>query len=380
MTVEAPPPRAADRFQSLDALRGICALLVALYHFDTPGLISTSALVRHSYIFVDYFFVLSGFVIAFSYGDRIETRQISLGRFMALRFGRIYPLHIAVILVLLLLELAVAGAGIFSSGVRDAFTGQRSLPSLVQNILLLQALGVQDQTTWNGPSWSIAAEMWSYLLFGLVLLVPRRWVSWVAAGLSSCALALLIARLPSINATYDFGFVRCVYGFGLGLLLYRLFRKIGPIGGHVAEGASLGLAVAFVWFAEGRWTFAAPAIFAIGIYVLASAKGFISKLLTHPPFQLLGLVSYSIYMIHVFVAARLMQLLSLVAPEVTRWNGTSVVVGGSPLIGDLLSIVDMIVLVGCSYISYRLIERPGREWTRRRLAHRAISRQVAPAE
>lgn len=105
MSVERPPHVAAHRFEALDALRGVCALLVALYHFDAPGVVSTSRLIGNSYLFVDYFFVLSGFVIAFSYGNRLASGEISTARFMALRAGRIYPLHLAMIGAYFALEL-----------------------------------------------------------------------------------------------------------------------------------------------------------------------------------------------------------------------------------------------------------------------------------
>lgn len=62
--------RAGERFLVLDSWRGICALLVALFHFPTSSIISQSAFVGGSYLFVDFFFVLSGFVIASSYDGR----------------------------------------------------------------------------------------------------------------------------------------------------------------------------------------------------------------------------------------------------------------------------------------------------------------------
>ena len=88
---------ASTRFDVLDAMRGICALIVALYHFNTTGLLSQLGIVKHGWIFVDYFFVLSGFVIAHSYGARLAERTVGVPRFIALRFGRIYPLHIVVL-------------------------------------------------------------------------------------------------------------------------------------------------------------------------------------------------------------------------------------------------------------------------------------------
>ncbi|TIU76049.1 MAG: acyltransferase, partial [Mesorhizobium sp.] len=84
---------AGERFLVLDSWRGICALLVALFHFPTTSMISQSAFVGGSYLFVDFFFVLSGFVIASAYGGRLNEPD-DLARFALVRFGRIYPLHL----------------------------------------------------------------------------------------------------------------------------------------------------------------------------------------------------------------------------------------------------------------------------------------------
>ena len=123
VTIEAPTRQAAERFENLDAIRGICALFVALFHFPANGLLASNALVRNAYLFVDYFFVLSGFVIAFSYGDRLCAGEISLGRFIGLRLGRIYPLHLAVLAVFVLLQLLLLVPGLAGLSDRAPFTG-----------------------------------------------------------------------------------------------------------------------------------------------------------------------------------------------------------------------------------------------------------------
>ena len=66
------------RFEVLDAWRGIAALLVAVYHFQTMHHAAFLPFVRNSYLFVDFFFVVSGFVIAHAYAGRLETRRDAL--------------------------------------------------------------------------------------------------------------------------------------------------------------------------------------------------------------------------------------------------------------------------------------------------------------
>jgi peptidoglycan/LPS O-acetylase OafA/YrhL len=77
---------------ALDSLRGVCASIVAFFHVDGDALIKTVPFVANGFLFVDFFFVLSGFVIAASYGEKIVT-GFPIGKFMFLRLGRLYPLH-----------------------------------------------------------------------------------------------------------------------------------------------------------------------------------------------------------------------------------------------------------------------------------------------
>ncbi len=84
------------RFVALDALRGLCAIFVCLFHFHSTSTIFSGSFVRSSWQFVDFFFVLSGFVIAANYRSRLQD-GMPIGRFLGLRLGRIYPLHVFVL-------------------------------------------------------------------------------------------------------------------------------------------------------------------------------------------------------------------------------------------------------------------------------------------
>lgn len=81
------------RFVALDSWRGVCACLVAFMHFDVYSHFHTLPFVWNSYLFVDFFFVLSGFVISASYRTRLML-GFGVCKFMLLRFGRVYPLHL----------------------------------------------------------------------------------------------------------------------------------------------------------------------------------------------------------------------------------------------------------------------------------------------
>ena len=135
------------RFAALDSLRGVAAIGVAAYHIHGSGLLFNSALVRSGWLWVDFFFVLSGFVIAASYGDRL-AQGFAVRRFMLLRLGRIYPLHIAMLALYLGIELLRL---IFQPDGRSAnppFAGLRSPEYLLASTLLIQTF-LATPSAWN---------------------------------------------------------------------------------------------------------------------------------------------------------------------------------------------------------------------------------------
>src|SRR5690348_368784 len=98
-----------SRFVALDSWRGICAVLVVLFHFTSvlPSALDGSMFIRNSYLFVDFFFVLSGFVLCHGYRGRIAGTH-DAWRFALRRFARVWPLH-AVVLACFVAAIAVVG-------------------------------------------------------------------------------------------------------------------------------------------------------------------------------------------------------------------------------------------------------------------------------
>lgn len=359
------------RFETLDALRGICALLVALFHFRASGAITSLAIVQNGWLFVDYFFVLSGFVIAHGYGVRLQSGEVSPGRFLALRFARLYPLHLAVLLAFVAIEGVLWLFADQLSGIttRTAFSDSRDGASLLQNLFLLQSLGLRDGLSWNGPSWSISAEMWTYVLFSVVLMARGRALAILAALLAALALILMVRTSGSLDWTYDWGAVRAILGFATGVLTYLAFRRFGVLSGTVWEAAALVGAGLFVALAEGTATFAAPPVFALTIWLLAGEKGVVARILKMRCFQLLGLLSYSIYMVHTFVQARLGEVLQLSGLSGVSADDQGIThIDAAPLVGDGLSVAMLALVIGASMISYHLVEEPGRRLLKRWLA------------
>jgi peptidoglycan/LPS O-acetylase OafA/YrhL len=158
------------RFAVLDGWRGLAALLVALHHISllTVSHFYSLSFVQHSFLFVDFFFVLSGFVIAHAYVTRLwSLNEASL--FVVRRVGRLWPLHIFVLGLLIAFQLAKAVAERLAGMSIGEPAFSEATPAIVSaiwtNVLLIHSLGIHDKLTWNGASWSISTEFYTYLIF-----------------------------------------------------------------------------------------------------------------------------------------------------------------------------------------------------------------------
>ena len=217
----------AGRFVALDALRGVAALAIAWRHLNGSGPLLSGPAHDNLSLGVDFFFVLSGFVISASYGDRLAAGFATL-RFMALRIGRVWPLHAAMVGAYIVLELvfAVAGAGVLQG--REPFTGPRDPWALPGVLLLVQAVVWPGRDLWNVQSWSISVEVLLYLAVALAW----RWMgrrAWMPAGL--VAIAALIALQVGIETQH--WLLRGIGGFGLGM--GRLRHLAARVGAGAAE-------------------------------------------------------------------------------------------------------------------------------------------------
>lgn len=371
----------AHRYRVLDAWRGICACLVTLVHIPVAHSWQGTAVFHNMQLFVDFFFVLSGFVICYAYGEELERGRNWQG-FMIRRFGRVYPLHFAVLAAFVGLELVkwVASAGGGASFEGAPFTGPRSLSTLASNLLLTQSFGLHGMTSWNGPAWSIGVEFYTYAVFALVVMVLGL-RSWVFAALSLAGLAAVGLFSPLwLFGTHDFGFMRCLYGFFLGCLIAMAIGRAAPgFAGTssrwmtdratVIEAGAIALLAVYLCFTGlDATSLAAPLVFALIVMVFAPERGAISKLLLSAPAQALGLWSYSIYMIHTLLFTLLKSVLAVIAGKgllplsspvmepVRLWTLNS------PL-GDLaLTATYLAIVLVMARFSYAYIEAPARRW------------------
>jgi peptidoglycan/LPS O-acetylase OafA/YrhL len=344
-------------FYSLEGLRGVAALIVALFH-TWESTATSLPLVQHGWLFVDLFFVISGFVMSHVYRDAQSSKSVILS-FLIKRFGRLYPLHFITLLVFILAEHALQyakhaaaqlGHAIGSNPVNFSLI---DLPSIFYHALLLHGIGLKGTHAYNGPSWSISTEFWTYLVFGLSLWLfakNRRsqqmgtWGLLCIGGLAAC----LLAGKNSLVILDGFAWCRCIYSYFLGAMLPGWRDMMSPRKTTVAwmQVATLLISVVMVSIANesSRLTFLAPLGFAALVLSLSFDAGPVHALPPSPPAKFLGKISYSMYMTH-------STLLGFFNP-----------IGGmlhEPY-KSLLTAIYVVTLIYISSQTYRLIEAPWR--------------------
>uniref|UniRef100_UPI0007819222 acyltransferase family protein n=1 Tax=Aureimonas sp. AU12 TaxID=1638161 RepID=UPI0007819222 len=292
----------------LTSLRGIAAAMVVVYHY-TGGFLPaidigpSTGLVARGYLFVDLFFVLSGFVMAHAYSAAFDRRVglAAWGGFVRARLARVYPLHVVILFGFLGLETAKWLATHVGYSVGTPFNEASTAGQFALNLLLLQTSGLLAFPTWNGPAWSIGAEFLVYLAFPFVSVAILRSGRILRAGIAVAAVALLLAISEggaNLDQTARLGALRCLAEFTLGMLAYRLYAETA-VARFAGTPAVVGAAAATLLALH----FEAPDIlvplgFTAVILLVAANRGAAARLLSAPWLVTLGLVSYSVYMVH----------------------------------------------------------------------------------
>lgn len=356
------------RFSVLDSWRGLCALWVVLYHFRVFSHVNDLWITRHGYVAVDFFFALSGFVIAHAYGAQLGS-MAERARFVIRRFGRLYPLHIVCLLVVVAMEAARWGAGLavgHDIG-KPAFEGETSLLALAANLVLVQGIGLFDQFTWNIPAWSISVELAVCVIFVVASLWRRPLLTAaVLAVVGVLGLLWLSYNMPIEGRT---ALARGVAGFFLGVLAQRLhavFRTRGwTLPGWLELFAPLGVFLSMWIWTNGFWPGSAL-IFAALVFLFAFEAGPLSRLMKAPFLMKWGETSYSIYLIHYPLVLAMFggaALWSSVTGQQLFVQGKGLVLSlGNPWIGDLATLAFLAVVILLAKVTYRWIETPGRLW------------------
>jgi peptidoglycan/LPS O-acetylase OafA/YrhL len=358
------------RFEALDALRGICALLVALFHIPIYHALKDFGAFGNLQFCVDMFFALSGFVLCHAYGARLNHKADGL-RFVAVRFARLWPLHAVMLVLFAGIEIAkIVFTRADGSMALDSqpFGQGHSLFEAITNILFLQSFHLHSGLSWNGPAWSAAVEFYVSLLFaGIILLFPNRKREIFLALCLAGGVLLHLVSPETIFVSNDWGMVRAIFSFFAGCLVYEL--RLSSQGRleipNILEAFCAILVTMFVLSRPaGALQLAFPLLAGIVIYTFSFDQGRISRLLRSRPLQKIGLWSYSIYMVHTFIFQVLKMGVSFVGHkthlELVGWhNEEKMVLLGTP--GQALVpalILTVLLVIPVAALTYRWIEKP----------------------
>lgn len=355
-----------ERFQVLDSFRGLCALFVVVYHLHVSDSFAEIAFFRGSSIFVEFFFVLSGFVLAHGYAFR---ENLSFGPFLSARFFRLYPLHLFMLLVFVLLELGKWSAleffGISFNNM--AFTNDYALESILPNLLLVHAwTPFTNPLSFNTPSWSISIEFYMYLLLYLSLLMAGRLRMLVWGLLPPVMFYLMITGSDLLVPAV----MRGLSGFFGGVICYLVYRRYlsrinVPVWlASLVEVALILLVIAVVQSDVEYRSVWATLVFFLTVLWFSLESGLLSTALKRDSLQFLGRLSYSMYMTHAAVIY-LFTSLFLVLQKLIGRQTMSMVDGvrffdtGYGLWNNLLVALMLASVLLCSCWTYRVIEVRG---------------------
>lgn len=335
--------------KTLTSVRGIAAWLVVLFHIRASihGLPELGlTILSKGYLAVDFFFLLSGFVIWMSYSQRLREGGVgATAEFLRRRIARIWPLHVFVLGVAVAIAVAMA-----MTGREPEHFPFRELPL---HFLLLQNWGFTEKLTWNDPAWSISCELGAYLAFPLLAWA----VDWRRMP-APAIIASIAALLGILHAIFAFqgatalgqeiprlGLIRCLLEFSCGTAVAALWLRWRDEW-HRPALLSAALAAALLTMSISGLlpeTLAVPAGFAAALLALALLR---TSPLDARPLHYLGEISYATYLGHYILWFAFKLVL------VDNAHAVSL-----PLIALYLALV-----LASSAALYHWVERPAQRW------------------
>ena len=302
-------------YEVLNGLRGVAAIVVVIFHiFEAFATSHLDQKVNHGYLAVDFFFILSGFVVAYAYDDR--WGRMSIKDFLKRRFIRLHPMVVMGALI---------GAVMFYFQVSNVWDVTKVSVTDLLIATLLSALlipatvggeirGLGEMFPLNGPSWSLFFEYIGNILYAFFIRRLHTWALTLVVLVSAVSLARFSIWGPTgdicvgyslTGSEFTGGISRLLFSFTAGLLLFRIFKPLSNVKGFFWIGAivlTVLLSLPRIGGAEDMWKNglydAACSIIAFPLLVyLGASEQKMSKAMTGLC-KFLGDISYPLYMVH----------------------------------------------------------------------------------
>lgn len=286
---------------ALTGLRGIGAVWVFLFHlfgnYELP-------IIHQGNLAVPMFFVLSGFILSFVHETDFckipNARTLKL--FFSARLARIYPLHIFVLLVLLLFTTLLPSF-------IERYQSQRfSLPNFFATLFLIQTWGIGHFTpfkdasdAWNGPAWSLSAEMAYYLLFPWIanafIRIGKRDFAWEQVFFCAALMLAIYFTFAQSAETFTRSLICGWFAFCFGISISIIAHRSTTFPTWIAEIMGSLLIITKLIFQNTN-----TGVFVLGvgalIYGLTRSDSCLARTFSRPFVYFFGKISFSIYIIH----------------------------------------------------------------------------------
>ncbi|TWR29915.1 acyltransferase [Mucilaginibacter pallidiroseus] len=317
-----------QHFEILDGLRGIAALAVVTFHFMEVAYTDYSKdFIAHGFLAVDFFFCLSGFVIAYAYDGRIE--KISTWEFFKFRLIRLHPL----VILGTVLGLLAFMFDPFTDGAQAYSAGKLAIV-IICSLLMIPVPNMPERVFnlfgLNAPAWSLFWEYVFNILYAIVLYkLARKWL-WALLGIAALLISWVALRADNLMGgwngdTFWDGGVRIFYSFTAGMLVYRSNLIIKNKLGFLGVAALLMLAF-LMPFGKCNWL-TEPLVVMI-YFPLIVALGAGTTLLNgmQKLCVFLGELSYPLYMTHYAVIWMFAGYYTAHKPDTLHLTG--IIIGG----------------------------------------------------
>jgi len=352
-----------QHFEILDGLRGVAAIAVVIFHFmESITPVIKENFIGHAYLAVDFFFCLSGFVIAYAYDAKFS--QIGVATFLKLRIIRLHPL----VIIGSLLGLVCFALDPFSS-LFSEYSG-KTLAMFITSCLMIPYPAVEERYFnlfhLNPPTWSLFWEYVANIFYALFLVKIRNRALWCLFAIAAMALCFEAVRSNHLLGGWGIdnimaGGIRVFYSFLAGILVYRMNWIIKNRLGFVS--LSLLLSIAFLMPFSGKlnWLNDSLTVLIYFPFLVALGAGASLKPAFEKVCRFSGGISYPLYMVH----------------YPFLWIFHSYVLQNKPSVSEMtiITIVGVPALVAFAYCVMTFVDIPVRKYLKNKLARKTMQYQ-----